>query len=133
MKYEISKKEFDRIWDLHTQPVTDDNNYNDAKVHAESIISAGYQTRTGESVSFDLLFERYKRHVYVRNMKNADTPEKFRKKENAVEPLNLWLYKKMWMDIENPPKTQKHFYFWDLLSEDVVKQQYNIFKAICAK
>ena len=129
----IDKDIFDPLWDINPAYTDPAHDYKNTHVLASNILNGDFYTSKGELVTYDLIFKRYNKHVKIRNQLNDGVDPRYRKKANEVKTLHTWLYEAMYNIEEKIPETNRHFYFWDTLSDKEVGLHFSKFLLLCRR
>lgn len=127
----LDEDDFKKLWALN--PTVDDpkHNYNNTFQVASGIIFIGQLTTDGELITFDLLFDRYSKHIQVKNILNDGVEPRFQKKQNQIKPLYEYLVNEHYNHIEKLPENSRHFYFWGNLNKEEIEKHFKRFQAQC--
>lgn len=131
---ELSEEKFKEMWELNPSYDNPDHSFNNTYNYLESYLrNFDDITHDGKLVNFDLIYQRYKTHIHVKNLINEGVEERFIKKENRIKPLFTYIVDKMYMSTETPPHNSRHFYFWGNMQEDEIVSKFNSFDKLCQK
>ena len=127
----IDKSLFNQLWEINP-------NYSENKDHnpeatrelLSNIINLNLTTNDGKKVDFNLIYERYKRHVQIRTMINEGQDPKYIKKENKVLGLFKYLFDGMYQSVDKIPETNRHLYFWDTYTAEEIVERFQKFNTL---
>jgi hypothetical protein len=129
----VTISQFKELWNINPEFNDPSHDFDNTYGYLCGTIDMGYITPDGKTVTFQLIFERYKTYHHVKTIANEGVEEKFRKKENKILPIFEYLEKKLFMSEIKIPQVGMHFYFWDVLTKDEVVKHFNIFKKLCER
>jgi len=133
MEEDIKKEDFNELWEINPQYSDPDNSYEKTYSLVNNIVKHKFYSIDNKLVDLKFLISRYKRYVQTKNIINEGTDPKYIKKENKIQPIFRYVFDNMYNSIEKPPETSKHYYFWGFLTEEEIKERYQLFLERCQK
>lgn len=130
---EPTKEDFDKLWNINPTFTDPNHGYESTLSMLRQRLKLPQITPDGQLVTFELIFKRYKTYRQVKSILNEGTDPKFLKKENAIQPIFKYIFDEMYYSVEKIPHTQRHFYFWGDMTQEDVRQKYEIFERVCQK
>ena len=129
----LTKEQFDKLWNINPSFSNPSHNYDNCYSLLNTILSLTRFTTDGKLRTFDLIYKRYKLHYQVKNTINEGVDPKYIKKENKVLSIYDYVGDEIYNSIEKVPMTQRHFYFWNEMTEEEVQERFKIFMSLCQK
>lgn len=127
----LSKDDFKKLWALNPTVDNPQHDYENTYNLASGIIFVEIPTVDGELITFDLLFDRYSKHIQVKSILNDGVETRYQKKQNQIKPLYEYLANRHFNHIEKLPENSRHFYFWGNLSKEEIESHFKKFLAQC--
>lgn len=132
-KHAFSEDDFKKLWALNPIAENSDHDYNSTYMMLANILGYVTYTPDGDLVTFDLIYDRYKRYLSVKKVLTEGIEPRYIRKEDKVKNLFMYIYDKTYDINHQMPDTSRHFYFWDNFSEKEITNHYANFLKLCPK